>query len=189
MHKFDKTKCIYGVKMEENKIIEEVSTEETQEVEIQEENKLVEAQNHTNRKKHSPMAQKKDFILSIVITLASMVVIIAVIFGCIFGIAGAKANEQINVEMMEGEQWSKTYLCQWLNNRNDLTNSNLNLPAGTNKYELIEFDSISVDKDLKVERPIENSHYTYTYTFVVRKEKYNVTIDAKTGAVLSVEIA
>ena len=175
--------------MEENKIIEEMSTEETQEVEIQEENKLVEAQNHTNRKKHSPRAQKKDFILSIAITLASMVVIVAVIFGCIFGIATTNANEQINVEMLEGEEWSKTYLWQWLNNRNDLTNSNLNLPAGTNSYELIEFDSISVDKDLKVERPIENSHYTYTYTFVVRKEKYNVTIDAKTGAVLSVEIA
>ena len=184
-----KSQCIYGVNMEENKIIEEVSTEETQEVEIQEENKLVEAQNHTNRKKHSPRAQKKDFILSIVITLASMVVIVAVIFGCIFGIAGAKAKEQINVEMMEGEQWSKMYLCQWLNNRNDLTNSNLDLPAGTNKYELIEFDSISIDKDLKVERPIENSHYTYTYTFVVRDEKYNVTIDARSGAVLSVEIA
>ena len=175
--------------MEENKIIEELCAEETQAVEIQEENKLEEAKNHSKRKKNSPMAKKKDFVLSIVITLASMVVIVAVIFGCIFGIASAKANDQINVEVMDGHEWSRDYLCAWLNNRNDMTNNNLNLPTGTNKYEPIEFEMTRFDKDLKVERPIENSHYTYTYTFVVRDEKYNVTIDAKSGAVLSVEIA
>ena len=161
--------------MEENKIIEETTQE-------------ISAQEHHERKKNSPMAQKKDFVLSISIALVSLVVIVGVIFGCIFGIAGAKANEQINVEILDGAEWSKTYLCAWLNDRNELTNSNLDLPAGTNKYELIEFEVKRVDKDLKVERPIENSHYTYTYTFVVRDEKYNVTIDSKSGAVLSVEI-
>ena len=175
--------------MEENKIIEEttVQTADIDDTQFDETTK-VDCENNS-KSKWERRATKKDFMISLVIVLTIIVIGLSVILGCVFGIATTNAKKQANVEILDGAEWSKTYLCAWLNDRNELTNNNHDLPTGTNKYELIEFDSIRIDKDLKVERPIENSHYTYTYTFVVRNEKYNVTIDAKTGAVLSVEIA
>ena len=59
---------------------------------------------------------------------------------------------------------------------------------GVTYNELGEIELKKFDKDLKVERPIEKSHYIYTYTFTVRNEKYAVVMDSSSGNILSVEI-
>ena len=196
---------IYGENMEENKIIlEEITQEEETLEEIKEENvapeevvpettdiasQVADSEETVKApKKGEEKATKKDILVCLSIALGALVIIIAIILGSVFGIAGANAKDQLNVEMEVGEEWSKNYLCSWLNSRNSATNDNLDLPEGTFEYDLVEFELKKFDKDLKVERPIEDSHYVYTYTFVVRDEKYAVTLNAATGQILEVEI-
>lgn len=173
----------YGVIMKDNRV--EVIEAEEKAVEIISES--VSASEEETDKKDQKVT-KKDIIVSLGIVLGVAILTVAIILSCVFGIAHTKAGEQVNVEMSEGEEWSKTYLCAWLNNRNDLTNENLDLPNGTLKYDLVEIELKKFDKDLKVERPIEESHYIYTYTFTVRNEKYAVVMDSSSGNILSVEI-
>ena len=175
--------------MEENKV-ETTELIDTNEEVVVDEQPVVQEEpvEEAKTSKIDQKVTKKDILISLGIILGVLVISISVILGCVFGIATTKANEQINVEMMDGHDWSRTYLCAWLNNRNDMTNNNLELPQGTLKYELIEFELKKFDKDLKVERPIEESHYTFTYVFVVRNEKYAVVMDARSGEILEVEI-
>lgn len=161
--------------MEENKIKLEEIVEETNEVK------------HGKSKKDQPIT-KKDILVSIGIVLGVAVLVCAIILASVFGIAHTKAKEQVNVELMDGVEWSKNYLCAWLNSRNNATNNNLNLPEGTFEYDLVEFELKKVDKDLKVERPIDNSHYIYNFVFIVRDEKYIVQMDTTNGRILSVEV-
>ena len=173
----------YGVIMEDNNI-KVIETEESAVETVTE--PISEPEKETSKKDQK--ITKKDILISLGIVIGVAILTVAIILSCVFGIAHTKAGEQVNVEMSEGEEWGKTYLCAWLNNRNDLTNENLDLPNGTLKYDLVEIELKKFDKDLKVERPIEESHYIYTYTFTVRNEKYAVVMDSNSGNILSVEI-
>lgn len=178
--------CTNGVYMEENEvqieeIIEETAVEAENEAPVQ-----PEAEEKADKKNEK--VTKKDILISLGIVLSVAVLVICIIIASVFGIAHTNAKEQLAVEQADGEEWSKVYLHAWLNSRNNATNNNLNLPEGTFEYELVEFELKKFDKDLKIERPIENSHYIYAYTFAVRNERYKVTMDATNGQILSVEI-
>ena len=131
---------------------------------------------------------KKDILISLGIVLGVLAVTISVILGCVFGIAGNKADGQIGVNEENGAEYSKTYLLTWLNRLTDDTNNNLDLPNGTFVYSIDEIELEDTDRKLKVERPIDESHYEYVFKFEVRDTEYEVKMDARNGRILSVEI-
>ena len=167
----------YGDNMDENKveeIIEETPVSDT------------EAEKKVGKKDEK--VTKKDILISLGIVLGVLAVTISVILGCVFGIAGNKADAQIGVNEEKGAEYSKTYLLTWLNRLTDDTNNNLDLPNGTFVYSIDEIELEDTDRKLKVERPIEESHYEYVFKFEVRDTEYEVTMDARNGRILSVEI-
>ena len=168
----------FGDNMDENKVEEII--EETPAWDAEPEKKV---------SKKDEKVTKKDILISLGIVLGVLVVTISVILGCVFGIAGNKADGQIGVDEAKGAEYSKAYLVNWLNSLTNDTNNNFDLPNGTFVYSIDEIELEDTDRKLKVERPIEESHYEYKFEFEARGTEYEVTMDARNGRILSVEIA
>ena len=186
--------------MEEKVVLEKKLEEETampEETEVDEtnaqkltENEEIEVNKSEVKGKKSmdAKATKKDILIVLGIALASIAIVISIIVATVFGIAGTKAKEQIHVDKTEGADIGKARLLLWLNSMQIDSNNQLGLPENTLIYTEDEVTLDDVDKNLVVERPIENSHYVYTFEFEARDEDYVVKVDSRSGEVLSIEI-
>lgn len=123
---------------------------------------------------------KKVFRIKVLIAVVASIIvallIVAAVLGGVFGSAATYANNQIIYTKNEGLEIAK----------NALVN---NFFAGKG-YDVNaeEIECVDVDKDFNYEVPIEESYYTYKYTFETEIGKYRVEIDTRDGEVLKINV-
>lgn len=122
---------------------------------------------------------KKVFRIKVLIAVVAAIIvallIIAAVLGGVFGSAATYANDQIVYTQNEGQEIAKNALADFIAGKGHVVNAD-------------EIECVDVDKDFNYEVPIEESYYTYKYTFETESGRYRVEIDTRDGEVLKINV-